>query len=68
VYGFAFCAPLVIWFVFKQYDAALQFVAVLCLYGYSLAVFLPAVVSCRARLTECCRLVRAAVLLCLPVH
>jgi hypothetical protein len=45
VYGFAFFAPVVIWFVFKQYDAALQFVAVLCLYGYSLAVFLPAVVS-----------------------
>jgi hypothetical protein len=36
--------PVAIWFVFKNFDAALQFVAVLCLYGYSLTVFLPAVV------------------------
>lgn len=45
VYGFAFFVPLAIWFVFKQFDPTLQFVAVLCLYGYALTVFLPAVVS-----------------------
>ena len=44
VYGYAFCAPVAIWFVFKQFDQNLKFVAVLCLYGYSLSVLLPAVV------------------------
>ena len=44
VYGFAGAAPVVIWFVFKQYDATLKFVSVVCLYGYSLTIFIPAVV------------------------
>lgn len=44
VYGFAAFAPLVIWFVFKQYDATLKFVSVVCLYGYSLTIFIPTVV------------------------
>lgn len=44
VYGYAFLAPVAIWFIFKQYDATLKFVPVLCLYGYSLTIFLPAVV------------------------
>eukprot|EP01032_Pedospumella_encystans_P026544 gene26544-29991_t len=43
VYGFAAFAPLVIWFVFKQYDATLKFVSVVCLYGYSLTIFIPTV-------------------------
>lgn len=45
VYGFAFLAPVAIWFIFKQYEANLKFVNVFCLYGYSLTIFLPAVVS-----------------------
>jgi len=44
VYGFAGVAPVLIWFVFKQYDATLKFVSVVCLYGYSLTIFIPAVV------------------------
>ena len=45
VYGFALFTPIAIWFVFKQFDTTLQFVSIVCLYGYSLTIFIPAVVS-----------------------
>jgi hypothetical protein len=45
IYGFAVIAPGSIWMVLRQYDANLRFITILCLYGYSLFVFLPAVVS-----------------------
>ena len=45
IYGFAAFAPLTIWFIFKQFEQGLKFVTIVCLYGYSLLVFIPATVS-----------------------
>ncbi len=45
VYGFLCGAPAAVWFVFKQIDPTLKFVTIFCLYGYSLVIFAPAVVS-----------------------
>lgn len=45
LYGFLFGAPAAIWFIFKQYEPKLKFVTVFCLYGYSMFVFGPALVS-----------------------
>ena len=44
IYSYAGIAPAVIWGVFKQYDKNLKFITILCLYGYSLISFIPAIV------------------------
>lgn len=38
-------APAVLWLVFRTYEEKLRYVSLLCLYGYSLFIFIPAVVS-----------------------
>jgi hypothetical protein len=44
IYGFIFFVPLVIYLIFRHYlhDVTMGFVKLLCLYGYSMFVFLPA--------------------------
>lgn len=44
VYGFAAGVPLVVWFVLRQADGKLPFIQALCLYGYSMLVYIPAAV------------------------
>jgi len=46
IYSYTLLAPLGLWFLFRQYEQGLKFVTVLCLYGYSLTVLLPAVLLC----------------------
>eukprot|EP01038_Epipyxis_sp_PR26KG_P012221 gene12221-16371_t len=46
IYGFSSIAPLLIWGVFRTYEPKLKFVTILCLYGYSLFVFIPGVLLC----------------------
>eukprot|EP00904_Undaria_pinnatifida_P012923 jgi/Undpi1/8761/HiC_scaffold_25.g11223.m1 len=46
VYGFAAGVPLALWLVLNQLDVALPLVQLVCMYGYSLGVFLPAVLIC----------------------
>ena len=45
IFGFAFGAPVAIWFLLKQINSTLKMVTVGCLYGYSLFVFIPATVG-----------------------
>jgi hypothetical protein len=45
VYGFAGGVPLALWFVFRQFEARLRLITAICLYGYSLFIFIPAAVS-----------------------
>ena len=48
VYSFTGCAPAALWFLLRQYEAsetrAISLVATVCVYGYSMIFFLPAVV------------------------
>eukprot|EP01031_Cornospumella_fuschlensis_P036113 gene36113-43792_t len=46
IYGYASIAPSVIWFVFKTYEEKLRLPSILCLYGYSLILYIPAVLLC----------------------
>lgn len=46
IYSYAGIAPAVIWGVFKQYEKNLKFITILCLYGYSLISFIPAILLC----------------------
>jgi hypothetical protein len=49
VYGFAAGAPLGIWFALRQLTGLkVAIITTVCLYGYSLTVFIPAVVRCFA--------------------
>eukprot|EP00743_Colponemidia_sp_Colp-15_P001302 GILK01001426.1.p1 GENE.GILK01001426.1~~GILK01001426.1.p1 ORF type:complete len:347 (+),score=49.98 GILK01001426.1:54-1094(+) len=41
VYGFGFIFPLVLWFIISQAGSKTSFVQVVCIYGYSLFVFVP---------------------------
>ena len=41
IYGYVVILPLALWGVFKYFDIPLGFVDNLCLYGYSLTVYLP---------------------------
>ncbi len=45
IYGFLAFASSISWFIVKQFDPKLRFSNVLCLYGYSNLIFIPAVVS-----------------------
>jgi hypothetical protein len=44
IYGFSGGVPLVVWFVLRQMDAKLKLINAICLYGYSLTIFIPAAV------------------------
>eukprot|EP01033_Poteriospumella_lacustris_P000359 gene359-235_t len=46
IYSYAFAAPALVWFIFKQYEPKLRFVTVYCIYGYSLFLFIPAALVC----------------------
>jgi hypothetical protein len=48
IYGFSGAVPLLIWFVLKQMGSTLRLINVICLYGYSLTVFIPAAIICVA--------------------
>eukprot|EP00744_Colponema_vietnamica_P000370 GILI01000648.1.p1 GENE.GILI01000648.1~~GILI01000648.1.p1 ORF type:complete len:353 (+),score=129.40 GILI01000648.1:86-1144(+) len=41
VYGFGFVFPLVLWFIMRQFGTQTPIVQVICIYGYSLFVFIP---------------------------
>lgn len=44
VYGFAIAVPLVVYIILGQYGARFKYITALCLYGYSLFVYIPATV------------------------
>jgi len=44
VYGFAVAVPLVMYIILGQYGARFKYITALCLYGYSLFVYIPATV------------------------
>lgn len=44
VFGFVSICPSLIWFIFRQYEPNLKFITIFCLYGYSMFVFIPAVI------------------------
>jgi hypothetical protein len=46
IYSYAGICPAVIWFLFRQLEAPLSLVSAVCLYGYSLLVYIPAVLLC----------------------
>lgn len=46
IYSFLFCAPALLWLIFRTYEENLKYSSVFCLYGYSLFVFIPAVLLC----------------------
>lgn len=46
IYGFAGIVPTLIYFGLNNVNAKISFVSLLCLYGYSLAVFIPATLIC----------------------
>lgn len=46
VYGFLGSVPVAIWFLFRQLETSTSLVTVLCVYGYSLTVFIPITFVC----------------------
>jgi hypothetical protein len=46
IFSYAFAAPAIVWFIFKQYEPKLRFVTVYCVYGYSLFLYIPAALLC----------------------
>ena len=46
IYSFLSCVPLLLWFIMRQFDAKLTLIQALCLYGYSLVLFIPAAAVC----------------------
>ena len=50
VYGFAGSVPVIIWFVLRQMEAKLSLISAICLYGYSLFIYIPASVWLMPRL------------------
>lgn len=48
IYGFSSSVPVVIWFILKQLGASLRLMNTICLYGYSLTIFVPAAMVCVA--------------------
>lgn len=45
IYGFATAIPVALWLILRHYEANLKLVTSICIYGYSLFVFIPAAVS-----------------------
>lgn len=50
VYGFAFGGGAVVWFLGRSLGMSLSVVKLLCLYGYSLVVFIPVALLCSTTL------------------
>jgi len=46
VYSFASACPVSLYFIFRQLDIKLKLITAICLYGYSLFVFIPAAFIC----------------------
>ena len=42
IYGFAIAGPFLIWLLFKNLETPMNLVHLLCLYGYSLFIYIPA--------------------------
>lgn len=47
VYGFMVVVPTLIWFLFRQLETSTRLITVICVYGYSLFVFIPAAVRAK---------------------
>lgn len=45
VYGFVCIAPMAVWILFRQLEIQINLLPIICLYGYSLFVYIPAAVS-----------------------
>lgn len=41
IYGFAFGAPVALWMLLRQYEPKVKLITIICLYGYSLVIFIP---------------------------
>jgi hypothetical protein len=41
IYGFAFGAPALLWLLLRQFEPKVKLITILCLYGYSLCIFVP---------------------------
>lgn len=48
IYGFSGGVPLTIWFILRQMGATMRLITAVCLYGYSLTIFVPAAIICVA--------------------
>lgn len=46
VYGFAAGAPACLWLLLRQFEPKVKLITILCLYGYSLFVFIPWAFTC----------------------
>jgi len=46
IYGYFFLMPLVLWLIFRYNKVQVQFIDMLCLYGYSIFVYMPISVLC----------------------
>jgi len=46
IYSYVTILPLVFWFALRYYDASKKLVDVLCIYGYTLSVFVPVSIAC----------------------
>lgn len=53
IYGYLFLVPLVLWGICKYYKVPLKWIEILCVYGYSLFIYVPAAVSKECTLLEC---------------
>eukprot|EP01035_Chromulina_nebulosa_P017761 gene17761-23361_t len=46
IYGFASFVPFLVWIILKQYDGNVKLITMICVYGYSLFMFIPASLLC----------------------
>ncbi|KAN0055287.1 hypothetical protein ACTA71_008397 [Dictyostelium dimigraforme] len=46
IYGYSFVIPLILWGVFKWMNLGLRLLDMLCIYGYTLFIFIPASILC----------------------
>ena len=46
IYGFATIGPVLIWLLFKNLETPMNLVPLLCLYGYSLFIYIPVSAVC----------------------
>ena len=41
IYGFSFGVPTALWMVLRQFEPKVKLITIICLYGYSLCIFVP---------------------------
>ncbi|KAM9997843.1 hypothetical protein ACTFIY_007502 [Dictyostelium cf. discoideum] len=46
IYGYSFVIPLILWGIFKWMNLGLRLLDMLCIYGYTLFIFVPASILC----------------------